>query len=419
MIFTMAVFIMLLLGSCATYERMEQIDHEHESPGSVFSQAGFPLVPSGYPTYYYDGTTWTHRALELIRSAQNYILIDTFLIGEFIQTERIIRELAAAHQRGVMVRILMDSASYFRSDRHTGNEVYVPVQEMKDMGIEVVEYNPIRAWRIYSHLFLLDRDHRKFWVIDGEQVVVGGMNIDPDSLADPTDRGSLDGMTEVYSPGAAEVLVETFVNTWNAFSLDLLSNMDFPPAVPDETKFETEVWVIDQNRKSGSTVTTMFDAFVTQAQQELWFMQGYMIITKPLLERIRYAADRGVDVHVILSDNHVGGRFVQATFYGILDLIEAGARVYVYNSPTGSLLHKKMILADNRLVSVGSANYNFRSQYLAREISLVFDDPVASERVMPFLKEVMEHSREIDIEEARSYRGLGYLLPFLMMQLGG
>ncbi len=417
-VFTVAFII--LFSSCAVYSRLEQKAEAYSNAESYFSDSGLTAFPSSFPNFYYDGPSWTERALELIASAERYILIDTFLIGDHPNSFRIFSALKEASDRGVTVRLMIDSASYYRNDRLTGEAVHVPVHELREMGLAVVEYNPIRAWRIYRLLHLLDRDHRKFWIIDGETVTAGVMNIDRDSLNDPEEsRGSIDGMTEIYSPEAARMLTEVFITSWNHYALDPLDLSDFPLQETDESRIKTHVWVIDQGKRTGSTVTTMFDGFFIQAQEELWLMQAYLVLTPPLLERIRFAVDRGAAVHIILSDNHVADRFEKATYYNILDLIRAGARVYIYRSPTGSLLHKKMLLADDRLVSVGSANYNFRSQYLSREISFVFDDPFIAADIREFLDEILEHSCEVDLEEAGKYRGMGCFLNFLLMQPGG
>jgi len=413
------MLFVFLVASCATQQELQRISNEHETAASYYQEEGIDSVPSGFPVFYYDGTEWTQRALTLIEEAESFILIDSFLIGKHPQAMKVFYALGDAVDRGVEVRLMTDSASYYRFDRNTGDAVYVPIHKLRELGIQVIEYNPIRAWRFYRHVNLLDRDHRKFWIIDGETVVAGGKNIDPDSLADPHERGSLDGMTEIYSPKTAEILIESFVHAWNQFSLNTLDTAQFPVPEADTDKYATELWVFDQNMESGSVTTAKFDSFLALAEDELWLMQCYLILTPGLLSRIEYAVEQGVEVHVILSDNHVGGRFAYATFYCILDLLQAGARVYIYESPTGSLLHKKMIIADDHLVSVGSANYNFRSQYLSRELSFVFDDPEVAKELNLFLHEVMEHAREIDKEEAKEYRGIIYFLSFLLMQLGG
>jgi len=432
------IMLLLLISSCSTYQQMENLGETYPSAASYFSDEGIPSVPSSYPEFYYEGPDWTDRAVELAESAEHSILIDTFLIGEHPNADRIFQALAEARARGVDVRLLFDSSSYYRIDRNTHESVYVPVSEVKKSGIPVTEYNPIRAARIYRLLNLFDRDHRKFWVIDGETAVAGGMNIDPDSLAAPEKRGSIDGMTEIRSPEAARLLTESFIRTWNTFSLEQLQPESFLPesfssetVLPNESPeqrdaggesgapLETRVWVFDQHMHADSTTTDMFNGFLALAKEDVWMIQCYTIVNPALLDRIRQATDRGVSVHVILSANHVSDRFTKATYYGMLDLIEAGAEVLLYESPTGSLLHKKLMLTDGHLLSVGSANYNFRSQYLSREISFVFDDAEAVRRIEPFLNWVLKDCRSVSREEAESYRGFAYFMAFIMMQVAG
>jgi phosphatidylserine/phosphatidylglycerophosphate/cardiolipin synthase-like enzyme len=107
------------------------------------------------------------------------------------------------------------------------------------------------------------------------------------------------------------------------------------------------------------------------------------------------------------------------SYYGIKDLLKAGAHVYLYESPSGSLLHYKMIMADGVMVSIGSANYNFRSQALERDISVIFDDSRSLDVVKNNLEELRPYFREVDMNEAERYRALPYFLYYLLMQVAG
>ena len=412
-------FLLLSMTSCKTSERLEEYSVAHNTIAQFFSS--FSMIPhkASLPSYYYTGESWTKRAVELIESAENYVLIDTFLVGSHVNSIKIFEALSNATKRGVTVKLLMDSASYYRKDRTTALEVPVPIQDIKAMGIDIIEYNPIRAFKIFRLLGLLDRDHRKFWIIDGKYLVAGGMNIDPDSLGFSYERGSIDGMTEIYSPQSAAQMINSFIRTWNLYALEPISSSSFPVPSVDEGLLETEVWLLDQNTETQGVTTRMFDSVFSQAEDSILMIQCYMILTPALLERIAFTIDRGVEVHVILSANHVSARFTYATYYSIKDLLEVGARVFIYESPEGSLLHKKLITADDSIVAVGSANYNYRSQTASREISMVFDDVIAYDRLSPFIADVRSHCREVSEEESLSYRGLAYYLNFMMMQLGG
>ncbi len=408
-----------LLISCSTVNTLSMISEQHPSLAAYLSEKDIPTAAYRDPQFYYDGSTWSDRAVELIDGAERSILIDSFLIGEHVQTHRIIDAMERAVGRGVQVYLIFDSASYYRVDRFTGRGVPVPLQRIRDAGILITEYNPVRASRIYRLAGLFDRDHRKYWIIDQKTVVVGGMNIDADSLADPSRQGSIDGMTEICSPEAAALLTDAFISTWNAFSLEQLTTNAFSLEASVLEEDAGTMWVFNQGPFPQEPIAVMYDGLFTYAQRSVWMMQSYMILTPSLLSRISQAVDRGVSVHIILSANHISERFVKATYYGIRDLLDAGASVYIYESPTGSLLHKKLVVADDHLLSVGSANYNLRSQRLSREISLLFDDEQAVADMQQFIDEIRASSRPVTMEEAREYRSVSFYLSYLIMQLGG
>ena len=97
----------------------------------------------------------------------------------------------------------------------------------------------------------------------------------------------------------------------------------------------------------------------------------------------------------------------------------AGAKVYFYDSPTKSLLHYKLILADGKVASVGSANYNLRSQTTSRELSVVVDDPDTIDKIQENLETLLPYCREVDYEEALLYQGFGYFANYVLMQFWG
>ena len=141
--------------------------------------------------------------------------------------EAIFDALAERMADGVRVYMIVDSASYYRTYPMDAEPIPASTPLARALGIPLIEYNPIRGRRIFTLLGLLDRDHRKFWVVDGRTVVTGGQNVDYDSLRDVGSGGCVDAMIEYDSPGAAAFLRDSFVRTWNAYSLDRLDPGDF------------------------------------------------------------------------------------------------------------------------------------------------------------------------------------------------
>lgn len=413
-----AVAAFALLGAlgCASYGKLERYRDTYPDTGAFFESRGIPTFGAAEPRLFMDGGAWFERAMELIAGAEDYILISSFLVTDSEHQATIFEALARRMAEGVRVHIIVDSASYYRAYPMRLEPIPAATPLARSLGLPLIEYNPIRGRRAFTLLALFDRDHRKFWVVDGRTVVTGGQNIDYDSLREVEDGGCIDAMLEYRSPGAAAYLRDSFVRTWNAYSLDMLDAEDFtvrgePGAYP--------LAIVDQGLRQSGLVTDMFDGFMAFASEELWLVQCYTYLTPSLLDKIRFAVDRGVRVNVVLSAEHVNERALYGSHYCMLDLIDAGASVFMYESDLGSLLHFKLILADGVLASVGSANYNLRSQTTSREMSFVVSDPESLALIRGELDSLLLGCRPVGRDEAERCRSLPYFLYNLLMQFWG
>lgn len=411
------IIISGVLSGCASYGKLERIDQRFGNASEYYNGKGIPGYSGQSKDVYFDGRQWRERSLELIESAEDYILINTFLTTEHQYTREIFDAIKRKMDEGVRVYLIFDSASYYRAYPNSPDKpIRAAIPYVKELGIPYTEYSPIRGRRVPLFLKLFDRDHRKYWIIDGKTVSCGGQNIDYDSLRNPEDAGLIDSMIEIESPGFTDEMIDSFVKSWNRYSIDKLDRDGFQNRSRDS---ENEILVFNQGLSGGGQVTKMFDGFFTYAEESLWMVQCYTFVTPALLDKVKYAADRGVEVNFIISENQVGTRFDRASHYSVKSLLDAGANVYLYDSPNDSLLHYKLMLADGKIASIGSANYNLRSQTTSRELAVVFDDEKTVSKVNENLIELLKHSREVFPEEAMTYQGFEYLSNYILMQFWG
>ncbi len=411
----------LACASCATAPRGGRpgmdLQEARDAAAAILGEAGMEAYPSSpILRLNMDGIAWTARAIELIDGARDYVLVESFLLTDHPNARAVIEAMAKARVRGVRVHLVVDSASYYRTYPMSAIPEPAIVKEVRTLGIPVVEYNSIRGMRIFKLLGLLDRDHRKYWIVDGRIAVLGGQNIDWDSLRDAAEGGCVDAMVEFSSAGAIAEMRDSFIRTWNSYSIDRLDPEDFPVRATEE---EARCWLVDQGMGKDGRITAMFDAMYARARKDLVFVQCYTYLSPGLTGRVKAASDRGVRVDFILSGGHISERAEMGSYYCIKDLLEAGARVYLYESPGKSLLHYKLIMADGEMASIGSANYNFRTQALERDISVIFEDEESLALVKDHLDELRPYLREVGLEEAEKYRGFPYLLYYLLMQVAG
>jgi len=409
----------LLLFGCTTVESLEETRLSMaDDPAAFLTANGIPCYPASLPTLYHSGVEWNKRALQLIAEADDYILVTIFLGNLHEASVDVWKALADKVAQGVRVYCMFDSSSYFQMMPDSGRVIAAVMDHVRSLGIPVAEYNPFSLSHTAFLPLLLDRDHRKFWIFDGKRMAIGGINVNYASLALPPETGNIDSMAEFSSPQAIRDMVASFSATWNRYSPNQLDPADF--TVPESAgELDSAVWLVDHHWPRSSRTTVMFDAFTLGAGSELWMVQGFAFLTDALIARISNAVQRGVEVHVILSENAGKENYQRAAYYGMLDLIDAGARVHVYNDPQGAFLHLKLMVADNHLVTFGSTNYNFRSQTFSREASIIYDDRRVAAMAMDHIETIMKHTREVDRDEARSYRTFVNYCYHLLMQVWG
>lgn len=408
----------LSLLSCSSAKAIEERRLSSAgTPTAWLDEQGIPSYDSSEPLLYNTGVSWNQRSLQLIEGAQEYIVISIFLGNLYEVSTEVWDALIAKMHLGVRVYCLIDSSSYFQTIPQSPVVIPAAFNYLRDAGVEVVEYNPFSLNQLAFIPTLLDRDHRKYWIIDGRQIILGGINVNYASLAFPPETGNIDTMVEFISPGAVAQMLTSFVDTWNRYSPTRLDVASF--AVPPLKEAATKVWMIDHQWPSSSETTILFDAITLGCREELWMVQGYTYLTGALKERIANATRRGVRVNVMLSENAGKDNYQNAAYYSALDLIDAGATVYMYDDPNKAFLHLKLIVCDDKYTVFGSPNYNFRSQTLSRELAAVFADEAVAAEAKAHIEELLPHCRVVSREEALGWRTIKHYLFHLLMQVYG
>lgn len=361
------------------------------------------------PELYFGGVEVIAKMLELIEKAENYIVLDTFLIVDDSYGRIVLDRLIEKHREGVAVYVIADSSCNFL-------EYNSGIEYLTENNIPCAEFNPINMIGILDPVSLFFRDHSKYWIIDGRHLLVGGCNIINTSLKSIDENGNTDIMVYLKSPGIIEQLLETFVQNWNRYSLQTISMDDF---YIDED-YETDINVILFNQDDPErtpVIEFMISRLFNIAENEIWLIQPYTFVDKRILSYIRYLNKRNVDINIILSGFVNHEKYHYASFYGIKDLIDAGVNVWIYERK--SPLHCKAFIVDDRIFSIGSANFNKRSMELSNEVNLIFYDEESFHILNRCFLEVKKYLRKVSPEEALKYRTRKYRFWHRMMKYTG
>jgi cardiolipin synthase len=125
----------------------------------------------------------------------------------------------------------------------------------------------------------------------------------------------------------------------------------------------------------------MIVSLVHAAKKRVIMTAPYFVPDESLLQAIRTAVLRGVEVDLVVSrkSDHLIVGLAQRSYYA--ELLGLGVAIHQY---TPGLLHAKHVSIDDTLALIGSSNLDIRSFALNAEISMIVYDPqvVAALRVV-------------------------------------
>jgi cardiolipin synthase len=385
-----------------------------------YESYGIKAVKASRPKLYFSSDEWHDRALDLIENAKDYILISSFLINSHEVNKDILSALERKAREHVRVYVMYDSSSYFTYMPDKTSYLPTPIAEFEGTGVKVAEYNPMSGAKAFAIPSLLDRDHRKFWIVDGTYFATGGRNLNYYSFAPKGPFHNIDTFVELEGSQVLKPMIESFCVTWNRYSPERIDPDSFSIQTSKQDKRdEDRVWILDHDPGIDSMMNVLFDSFFLSARKEIWMIQAYAFPTRELIQKISKATKRGVSVKIVLSDNSFRPAYDKAARYRILDLLAVGAEVFMFDAPDKSFLHYKLLLADRTVAAFGSPNYNFRTQYLSKEIAVVSANPQVGAETFKNLESLLKHVRPVTMEEAAGYRGLDYFSAWFSMLLGG
>jgi cardiolipin synthase len=333
--------------------------------GTVALKVNAFAVSGGNAVTLYDETEAAFTALlQAIRGARHHIHLEFFIVRDDATGKLLVDLLAEKAKAGVEVRLLADSVG----SRRLGWR-WKALRPLREAGGKVSAFLPLNPVR--SRLRVNMRNHRKITVIDGAVGFTGGMNIGDEYLGKVARFGYWrDQFLRLEGPGVAG-LQRVFVEDWDFAANEPLDTEVYYPEVPDAG--ESIVQIIesgpDQDRNS---IRELLFAAVSAAQERVWMATPYFVPDGGLLDALRLACYRGVDVRLLCPLRSDKALTDYAARYLWSDLLAVGMNIYQYAK---GMLHGKMIAVDGRWGMVGSANLDNRSLHLNFEAGCILHSP--------------------------------------------
>lgn len=417
------MIMLLVLAGCTTTKSM--VSGAAADPKLTveekFEALGFPEMETSYPILYQNGPEWRDRLTELVEQAEDYVILVAFLASECDENQALYDAICRKAEEGVDVWLLIDGTSSF--DMTESRYQMRTLGRLRDHGVKLFEYNPISIDRLVGTVNLLYREHRKIVVIDGMTAVIGGMNINYISMGDSTSaaKGQRDMMFEVVSPELCSYLVDDFITVWNQLSWEEIPEGSLAKVDSASRLIENPVtaWYADQSERN-NTMPSLYGSLINSAEKSIALLPFLPYCDKFMLEALRNAVARGVEVTMIMPfDSRPGNR--KASQYMVKDILETGVEVRRENESEEflPLLHEKLMVVDDLYTVVGSCNFNYRSMNLSSEVVMVVKDEAFASQMTEHFDKLKDNTRPISAEEADSWRNVSSFISFLGGFYGG
>ncbi len=300
------------------------------------------------------------RLVADIDAAAKHVHLLYYIFADDRTGQRVAAALKRAVERGVQCRVLMDGLGSKK-----GLRTLAP--RMRADGIEVYEALPVHLIRRKSARFDL-RNHRKIAVIDGLVAYVGSQNL--------INRDFKPGIIyeELVARVTGPVVLQLQAVFLTDYYLESNVNLEGPEFFPDQPAAGA---VAAQALPSGpgfpqANSQRMIVSLLYAAQKRVVITTPYFIPDESLLDAMKVAVLRGVDVHLVVSRQADQLLVCQAQRSYYDELLLAGVKIHLYRE---HLLHAKHLTFDDQIAVIGSSNLDMRSFLLNAEISLIVHDP--------------------------------------------
>ena len=332
-----------------------------------------------------DGRLKIEMLMEDIRAAKEYIHMEYFYFRKGESGRKVKELLMQKAREGVKVRFIYENIANF----DISPRFYL---EMRKAGVEVIRFTPAMRSLLTIGSKLNYRDHRKIVIIDGTIGYTGGMNISDDYYK--LWRDTHLRLTGNAIAGLQSSFLDAYLTSGGKLQEDDLSGQGlghlFPQReedVPADSPAFVQTLPGDPDTR-WPFISMAYEWVMFNSRKYLYIQTPYLMPTDPVMEALKAAALKGVDVRLMVPRKADVSILTPINRSYFKECLDAGIRVYEKN---GNFIHSKTFVCDDYLSMVGSSNLDFRSLELSYEFNTyMYDVDLARENRAIFENDLTE-----------------------------
>ena len=389
-------------------DRVRKLAPEVEGLSRYVGRTGcFPVYDGCAVRYFPLGDDLFPELLKQLETAKKYIFLEFFVVDEGLMWGQILEILARKASQGVAVRLIYDGTNeFFTLPRNYP-------KRLGQLGIQCKAFAPITP---FVSTYYNYRDHRKILVIDGRTAFTGGVNLADEYINAVRRFGHWKDAAVMIRGQAARSFTLMFLQMWNIDKRD--------------TRFEPEYLDAPVPRQEGAKGFILpygdcplddervgewvYMDILNRARDYVYIMSPYLVLDGEMETALRFAAERGVDVRLILPgipDKRMPYALAKTHYPALL---RSGVRLYEY---TPGFVHAKVFVADGREAVVGTINLDYRSLYHHFECAAYLNGTDCIEAIRGDFLETQALCRPVDMETLKAEKWYTKLLGVLVKVL--
>jgi cardiolipin synthase len=355
-----------------------------------------PLVLGNKLTLLQDGPATYQAMFAAMRAARDHINLETYIFEDDDIGQQFADLLLERQAAGVQVNLIYDSVGCL----NTPKEFF---GRLSAGGIQVLEFNPVNPLAGKKKEWLLNnRDHRKLLVVDGRIAFIGGINISETYSSGSSMRsrksgakpvGWRDTHLQIEGPVVAE-FQKLFMDTWSKQKGSPLAEKNYFPKL-DKKGDEIVRAIGSASDDPHSLIYLTLLSAIDHAEQKVHLTNAYFAPDPQLLKALTDAAQRGVEVKLILPSHTDSWAVFHAGRSHYSKLLRAGVKIY---ERRGAVMHSKTASIDGVWSTIGSTNLDWRSFLHNDEINAAILGRDFSRQMDAMFAKDLAESDAIDLE---------------------
>lgn len=352
----------------------------------------YPVYKNNFCQYLSPGERKYEKLIEELKKSKKFIFLEYFIIKKGYMWDNILNILEKKVKEGLEVRVIYDDFGclFTLPDRY--------YKILRSKGIKCQVFNPLVP---FINIYMNHRDHRKITVIDGRVGFVGGTNLADEYINKDNRLGHWKDCDIMVKGEPVWSLTVMFLQMWNFFK-----DKD-----GDWEKFKVKN-IIEEDNDDGyiqpfgdvpvdyeNVSENTYKNLINGAREYIYISTPYLIVDNEVRESLILAAKNGIDVKIICPKTADKKSVYLVTNAFFPSLIKAGVKIYLY---TPGFIHSKLIISDDDIGMVGTANMDYRSFYLHFETNiLLYKSKVINDIKIDFL-DTLKKCEEVTLEKTEN-----------------